>query len=187
MKKLIAFLTVLFVSVLCTACINNFAVQELNNKAKGYLEAGDIESAICRLQSSVDLDGNIFETRYNLAIAYIKNNSFEKAKEQIEAAMKLKADSADSYYSLGVINEGLAYQISQPEAKEGEEAPALNKKEIELAVSRFNEAEKAYEQYLAKAPDAADKNEVKSQIESIKRKVEELNEQAKTALEAPQE
>ena len=34
MQRLILILTLLFVSVLTTACINNFAIQELNNKAK---------------------------------------------------------------------------------------------------------------------------------------------------------
>ena len=41
MKKAILIVTVLFIAVISTACINNFAVQELNNKAKIYLENGD--------------------------------------------------------------------------------------------------------------------------------------------------
>ena len=49
MRKVFLILTLLMVSVLTTACINNFAVQELNNKAKIYLEKGDTEKAISRL------------------------------------------------------------------------------------------------------------------------------------------
>lgn len=196
MKKLVAFLTILFVSVLCTACINNFAVQELNNKAKEYLEAGDVQSAICRLQSSADLDANIYETRYNLAIAYIKNHDFKNAKEQIEFAMKLKPENADNYYSLGVINEGLAYDVLEPKVEKDkaevdetkeveEEAKPLNKKELELATLRLNEAVQAYEHYLVKNPEAIDKGQVNEQIDGIKNKIEQLNTEAQTAPEAP--
>ena len=71
MKKIILLITVLFVSVISTACINNLAVQELNSKAQEYMEAGDIEKAICRLRSSIDLDANVFESHYNLGVALI--------------------------------------------------------------------------------------------------------------------
>ena len=66
MKKVMLILAVLFIAVISTACINNFAVQELNNKAKTFMDQGDYDSAINRLQSSIDLDGTIFETHYNL-------------------------------------------------------------------------------------------------------------------------
>ena len=86
MKKALLLVSVLFISVVSTACINKFAVQELNNKAKGYIEQGDYTNAIERLKSSVDLDNNVFETHYNLAVAYTQAedyvnaiNSFKKA------------------------------------------------------------------------------------------------------------
>ena len=56
MKKAFLLATILLISVITTACINNFAVQELNNKAKTFMEQGDYISAIERLKSSVDLD-----------------------------------------------------------------------------------------------------------------------------------
>ena len=62
MKKIFLLITILFVSVISTACINNLAVQELNNKAKEYMANGETEKAICRLRSSIDLDDSIFET-----------------------------------------------------------------------------------------------------------------------------
>jgi len=177
MKKLVAFLSILFASVLCTACINNFAIQELNNKAKEYMEKGDVQSAICRLQSSVDLDGSIFETRYNLGIAYIKNSDFKSAVEQLNAAIKLK-DVADVYYSLGVAHEGLAAEaVRVEEVQDVEDETAKPKepetKEIEAAISHLNDAVKAYQTYLKKAPDAADKEDVLGQIESIEKSVED--------------
>ncbi|GBF23666.1 hypothetical protein tpqmel_1070, partial [Candidatus Gastranaerophilus sp. (ex Termes propinquus)] len=111
MKKLFLLFTILFVGVLCTACVNNLAVQELNDKAKTYLDSGNIQAAICRLQSSVDLDGNVYESRYNLAVAYIANDEFKKAEEQLLVAATIKPKAANTYYSLGVAQEGQAYDI----------------------------------------------------------------------------
>ena len=62
MKKALLLVGVLIISVLTTACINNLAVQELNTKAKNYLDNGDYKNAIERLKSSIDLDNTIFES-----------------------------------------------------------------------------------------------------------------------------
>ena len=61
MKKVLLLFAILFVSVMTTACINNLAIQELNNKAVKYMDNGDSETAICRLKSSLDLDDEIYE------------------------------------------------------------------------------------------------------------------------------
>ncbi len=196
MKKLIVFLCILFASVLCTACINNFAIQELNSKAKEYLDKGDVASAICRLQSSVDLDGNIYETRYNLAIAYIKNQDYKNAKEQIEVAMRLKPENADTYYSLGVIHEGIAKELTtvkETEEETGEETDnktddkteKISNENIEAAILSLNEAIKAYETYLQKNAEAKDKTEVERQIDSIKKTIEEHEKQLDGTGEEP--
>ena len=81
MKKVISIASILFVAVISTACINNLAVQDLNNKAKAYAEKGDYTQAIERLKSGIDLDPSIFETHYNLGVAYIKNKQYKKAIE----------------------------------------------------------------------------------------------------------
>lgn len=204
MKKLIAFLSVLITSILCTACINNFAVQELNNKAKEYLDNGDIQSAICRLQSSIDLDANVYETRYNLAVAYIKNEDFVQAKEQIDAALKLNSDDANAHYSLGIIGEGLAQGIiegknhkkinvakdSQEEKiqgnKDGETDSELvqnllSKDEINTVISSLEDAVNGYNTYILKKPEAEDKAEVKERVEEIKEKIEQYRAKLATA------
>ena len=77
MKRVFLILTILFASVLSTACINNLAIQELNNKAKEYMNEGDVEKAICRYKSSLDLDAGILETNYNLGVAYITAKNYE--------------------------------------------------------------------------------------------------------------
>ena len=65
MKKALMIASVLLVAVISTACINNIAVQELNNKAAEYMQKGDYESAMNRLQASLDLDS----TMYSLGVA----------------------------------------------------------------------------------------------------------------------
>ena len=111
MKKAFLLATILFISVISTACINNFAVQELNNKAQDFMEKGDYASAIERLKSSVDLDGSIFETQYNLAVAYTKAEDYANAIKTYNDAIKLNPDFPDSYYSLAVCEENLAKDI----------------------------------------------------------------------------
>lgn len=111
MKKAFLLATILFISVISTACINNFAVQELNNKAQDFMEKGDYASAIERLKSSVDLDASIFETQYNLAVAYTKAEDYANAIKTYNDAIKLNPDFPDAYYSLAVCEENLAKDI----------------------------------------------------------------------------
>lgn len=111
MKKAFLLASILFISVISTACINNFAVQELNNKAKDFMDKGDYVSAIERLKSSVDLDGSVFETQYNLAVAYTKAEDYENAIKTYDDALKLNPDFADAYYSRAVCEENLAKDI----------------------------------------------------------------------------
>src|SRR5574344_1320668 len=110
-KKAFLLVLILFVSVISTACINNFAVQELNNKAKTALDSGDYQTAINRLKSSIDLDGTIFETHYNLGIAYTQAEEYPEAVETFKNAEKLRPNFADTYYSLGVAQENYAKGI----------------------------------------------------------------------------
>ena len=111
MKKAFLLASILFISVISTACINNFAIQELNTKAKEFMDKGDSVSAIERLKSSVDLDGSIFETQYNLAVAYTKAEDYPNAIKTYNDAIKLNPDFPDSYYSLAVCEENLAKDI----------------------------------------------------------------------------
>lgn len=111
MKKAFLLASILFISVISTACINNFAVQELNNKAKDFMDKGDYVSAIERLKSSIDLDGTVFETQYNLAVAYTKAEDYSNAIKTYNDAIKLNPNFPDAYYSLAVCEENLAKDI----------------------------------------------------------------------------
>lgn len=135
MKKAFLLASILFISVISTACINNFAVQELNNKAKDFMDKGDYVSAIERLKSSVDLDGSVFETQYNLAVAYTKAEDYSNAIKTYAAAIKLNPDFADAYYSLAVCEENLAKDIISGAVKVNDDGT------IEKVEEMDNEAE----------------------------------------------
>lgn len=179
MKKLTLFLAILFVSVLCSACINNIAIQELNNKAQEFMQKGDIQGAISRLESSVDLDGTIFETRYNLGVAYISAQEFKKAQTQLEEAIKIKPEFADSYYSLAVAKESDALKIleedendqtnTEPQTAEtqNDETDGLkniSEEEAKYLVDTLNSSTELYKKYLELKPQSNDKEEVEAQI-----------------------
>ena len=60
MKKFLVLVSILMASLFCTACINNLAIQELNQMGKNYLDKADYNNEISSFQSSVDLDQNYF-------------------------------------------------------------------------------------------------------------------------------
>ncbi len=190
MKKALLLASILFVSVMSTACINNFAVQELNAKAKVYMEEGDYAGAIERLKSSIDLDDTIFETHYNLAVAYTQSGDYVKAMEAYKDAIKLDASVPDSYYSLAVAEENLSIDLKSGvvrlddeenlytytpsedavEAEVYEPSESVLKKIDELRADAVNN----YKTYLEKAPEASDAAEVKQKIEALSTPIESV-------------
>ncbi len=199
MKKLIIFLAVLFVSVMSSACINNFAIQELNIKAKEYLDKGDYDEAIKRLESSVDLDGSIFETRYNLAVAYINKEEYAKAANQLSEAAALNPSNPDVYYTLGVAYEGEAdsklikkvqddsfESTTENSEKEDETFGSgifLNAKDAEFAVIKLDEAIKAYQKYLEMTKKTDDIEKVQEHIKELEEDKAAYIKEAEAALE----
>ena len=113
MKKVLLIASILFVAVVSTACINNLAVQDLNNKAKAYADKGDYTQAIERLKSSIDLDPSVFETHYNLAVVYTQAEDYVNAVEEYKKVIEMKPEAADSYYSLATAENNLAVDMEQ--------------------------------------------------------------------------
>lgn len=179
MKKAFLLASILFISVISTACINNFAVQELNNKAKDFMDKGDYVSAIERLKSSVDLDGSVFETQYNLAVAYTKAEDYANAVKTYNDAVKLNPDFADAYYSLAVAEENLAKDIISGDVEvedDGTFDKADDEKEDDVKLSDIakstltnviNNAISDYKLYLEKSPSAQDRDEVEASIKTL--------------------
>ena len=178
MKKALMIASVLFIAVVSTACINNMAVQELNNKAE-YMQKGDYESAMNRLQASLDLDSTMYETYYNLGVAAINANKYEKAIEALEGGIKIKPDYADFYYSLGLAQTSLADEIlenSEKELSEGEKNAEIVNTEPKKELSDEDKAKVAdlkkqaaenLTKYLEMNPNGEDKQTVEELIKEI--------------------
>ena len=179
MKKAFMIASVLFIAVVSTACINNMAVQELNNKAAEYMQKGDYESAMNRLQASLDLDSTMYETYYNLGVAAINANKYEKAIEALEGGIKIKPDYADFYYSLGLAQTSLADEIlenSEKELSEGEKNAEIVNTEPKKELSDEDKAKVAdlkkqaaenLTKYLEMNPNGEDKQTVEELIKEI--------------------
>ncbi len=180
MKKVCLIASVLFVAVVSTACINNFAVQDLNNKAKAYADKGDYVQAIERLKSSIDLDPSVYETHYNLAVVYTQAEDYVNAVEEYKKVIELKPDMVDSYYSLATAENNLAVDIAQFKVRLREDGTLYTPVEGETVSDELNDNEKSfvnelyessvanYEKYLELNPNADDKADVEAQIEKIK-------------------
>lgn len=182
MKKVLLIASVLFVAVVSTACINNLAVQDLNNKAKMYADKGDYTQAIERLKSSIDLDPSVFETHYNLAVVYTQAEDYINAVEEYKKVIGIKPDMADSYYSLATAENNLAVDMMQgrvrmnvdetlytPKAEDinFEEKIKLTDKEENLIKELKESAVQNYEKYLELNPNAQDKADVEQQIQKL--------------------
>lgn len=185
MKKALLLVCILSVSVVTTACINNLAVQELNNKAAVYMEKGNYTEAIERLKSSIDLDESVYATHYNLGIAYTKNNEYQNAINSYKKVIELNPEFADAYYSIAVAEEDIltevysnklelddAGQLVPVEAKDDEAQIVKGKSFDEKTKAYLNEitadAVKNYELYLQKGKDINDKAEVEARIRDLK-------------------
>ncbi len=170
MKKALMIASVLFIAVVSTACINNIAVQELNNKAAEYMQKGDYESAMNRLQASLDLDATMYETYYNLGVASINAKKYEKAIEALEGGIKIKPDFADFYYSLGLAQSELADEVLEP--ADTEEEQEEQEKDVESpsdeAKAKAAELKKSsvenLTKYLEMKPDAEEKATIEELI-----------------------
>ena len=183
MKKALLLVSILFLSVVSTACINNLAVQELNTKAQQYMEQGDYQSAIARLKSSIDLDDTIFETHYNLAVAYTQAEEYINAIESYRNAIAINADMADVYYSLAIAQSNLALDLARGQIRLDESGNMYTPTDEQLKnepkeykpdqktlamIDELNaEAINNFNTYLNKAPNTQDYEEVSNKIKEL--------------------
>ena len=174
MKKVLLLFKILFVSVMTTACINNFAIQELNNKAAAYMDKGDTETAICRLKSSLDLDDEIFQTHYNLAVAYNTIGKYKESAAESKKVLELKPDFVDAVYTLAVAKEALAYELIEDKIIMGNIQSELSMDEIADFNNAAQGAIDAYNEYLVKKVNAKD-----DETEAVNIKIAELNNKIK--------
>ena len=141
MKKALLIASVLFIAVISTACINNIAVQELNNKAAEYMQKGDYEAAVNRLQASIDLDSTMYETYYNLGIAATNAKKYDIAIDALQNGLKIKPDYANFYYSLAIAQAEYSEQLIEIDEDNKKEISEENKaKSTELKISAIANA-----------------------------------------------
>lgn len=182
MKNALLIVTVLFAAIMSTACINNFAVQELNSKAQEYIAKGDYDAAIGRLEASIDIDPTIFETNYNLGIAAISAEKYEKAVAALEAAKTLRSENPDVYYSLAVAQYNYAEQVLETDEKDvsidlekNKKDEKINTEDLKKAYDLYAAARKSLVKYLEfKNIDEESKVSAQQQLLSIENKLEEI-------------
>ena len=163
MKKALLIASVLFIAVISTACINNIAVQELNNKAAEFMQKGDYESAVNRLQASIDLDSTMYETYYNLGIAATNAKKYDVAIEAFENGLKIKPDFSNFYYSLAIAQAEYSEDLIELDDEKKEVSAEDKAKSEELKVSAIANAQK----YLEINPQAEDKEDVEELIKDL--------------------
>ena len=159
MKKALLIASVLFIAVISTACINNIAVQELNNKAAEYMQKGDYESAVNRLQASIDLDSSVYETYYNLGIAATNAKKYDVAIDALQKGIQIKPDYANFYYSLGV-----AQYENAEELTDTEDDKKITTEIQQKADNLKKSASENFVKYLELNPQAEDKEAVEELI-----------------------
>ena len=157
-----------------TACINNLAIQELNNKAAAYMDKGDTETAICRLKSSLDLDTEIYQTHYNLAVAYNTIGKYEDSVVESEKVIELKPDFPEAFYTLAIAKEEVAYKIINKVPNEDESTTELTLDEISEFNNIAQESIDAYNTFLVKKVDAQETQQINEKIAELNSKIKEL-------------
>ncbi|MBQ6516991.1 tetratricopeptide repeat protein [bacterium] len=177
MKKAVLTIMILMIAVFSTACINNFAVQELNNKAKNYLDQGNYNAAISRLQASLDLDNTIFETHYNLGIACTNAEKYLDAIKAFNDAANLKPDIKDTYYSMAVAQENYARTLYSKKYKVKQNPDGTEKMELtskDEVLNMFKGALSSYNKFLNMQPAQDEMAMANKQIDRIKTDMEEV-------------
>lgn len=181
MKRVLLIATVLLISVISTACINNFAVQELNVKAKEFMDKGDYVSAVERLKSSTDLAPTSFETWYNLAVAYTKLDDYINAITAYNKVIELNPEFADAYYSLAVCEENLIIDIKNGmiqlnsaglPAKAEVVEDELTEQEEEYIAKMKDDIIEHYEKFMNLSDDESKKQTAQQQIDELNNKAE---------------
>jgi tetratricopeptide (TPR) repeat protein len=140
---------------------------------------GDYDGAIKNLEASIELDCNVFETYYNLGVAYIEARQFDKAVCSLEKALKLNPRYAESYYSLAIAKESLADEMSESNNSQANIStssvikenytPQLSNTDKELMVENYRDAISYFNKYIDMNIPDNKKEEITSHIKDIEK------------------
>ena len=129
------------------------------------MQKGDYESAINRLEASIDLDSSMYETYYNLGIAATNAEKYDKAIDAFQNGLKVRADYANFYYSLAVAQAKFAEELLEADKPTEEDKTRAN----ELKTSAIENAKK----YLEMNPQAEDRDDVEDLLEDLAKEEKE--------------
>ncbi|MDD3594313.1 MAG: tetratricopeptide repeat protein [Candidatus Gastranaerophilales bacterium] len=176
-------LLIIFASILlfsgCEQNLSNLDVQKLNEKAQVYMEQGEYDKAIARLESVIDLNDTLYQPYYNLGIAYNEKKDYKKSIEALDKAIKLKPDFSDAYYARSISYESAAFAIINGEEDENSEEVSSSDKAPELTIEQkafvaeyFEKSKADLNKYIEILKDPKDASEVKERILQLEKDIE---------------
>ena len=178
MKKFL-FLTILSSLIFLNGCVKNLSnvdIQTLNQKASAYMENGEYDKAIARLESILDLNADFPETHYNLGVAYYHSNDYEKALNALNEAINRKDKFAEAYFSRAVVYEDWAYSLLEGEnIDEKTISKEASTKDKEKSLEYLKKAKADFEKYLELNKNAKDKDDVHEKIIQINNELNNVN------------
>ena len=173
MKSALKIVLFLALATVLSGCTNALAVLELNNMAKEYIEIDDYKSAISRLESSVELDCNQFQTRYMLASAYLKEKRCKEALEHALWLTEARPEEPSSYSLKGDIYSCVSEEVLEEEIKikNTNRINQENPQAIKKYIYDLTKANEAYSKYFDLIPTAEDSSFYLNKIEENKTKI----------------
>ena len=148
----------------------------LNNLGQMLTRIGRPAEAIPHFQRALTLFPRVWAYRFNLARAHGQAGNWSQAVDDYRVAATLNVDDYVTHYNLGMALHKLGDEVAAitEYQKAIELAPAEPSFHLSLGISyeRLNRAEdaaKAYEEYLKMDPSAPGAEQVKSQIEALRK------------------
>lgn len=90
----LAFAATSFDAPMAAAAVNEKSTKSFE-KAKSYVEKGDINAAVIELKNAIRTDGNNVDARYQLAMIYLAQGNPQGAEKELRSAMSRGYDEAE--------------------------------------------------------------------------------------------
>jgi type IV pilus assembly protein PilF len=141
-----------------------------------YFRRGQVDMAIESYKKALNnlLYLNPQNAHFNLGVAYISKNQYEKAVEHLESAIKLVPDYAVAYLELGKAYEGLHRDSEAKRAYKKAVEFAANNVEAQLNLGKLlyrtgesKEARKAFTEVMRLAPDSNEGREAQRYLSTL--------------------
>ena len=178
MKKIFKLLALLLITSIMTACTNSFAARKLTNSGNAFLEEGDFTQAISRFESALELNSDVFETRFLLSKAYYSQQKCDKALENIIIASHLNDSSSVVYSLMGRSYECYANSIYNKNLKDKEQNNIIrqgyNKRDLDQYIYNLEKSVDSYKKYYTMTPTAYDALDLNIHADNIKTRLDKI-------------